>query len=228
MTVSFFYILGAATVKYKLFPYPYLVEFKNNNANTLDYSQNIHYNTKTGLFNIYATNKTHIVMLGDSITYRVNWNELLNNVNIIKRGIDQDTTEGFIHRLHYIYQLAPKHVFIMGGINDIDRGRDVSKIFSNYKLIIKSLKRKNITPLVQSTLYTQIESHSEKVSQLNTLLKTYCQESNITYIDLNKKLSKNNLLMENYTADGIHLNANGYTIWRDEIKNIIFKISNSS
>ena len=82
-------------------------------------------------------------MLGDSITFGINWNELFN-MNIINRGIGSDTTEGFLSRMENIYAINPKKVFIMGGINDIFKGIEVNQIFSNYIKIIEALKNKNI------------------------------------------------------------------------------------
>jgi lysophospholipase L1-like esterase len=156
-------------------------------------------------------------MLGDSITFGINWNELVGNLNIINRGVGSDITKGFIERLENIYKLNPKYVFIMGGINDIGRGYDVDTIFKNYKLIIKKLQINNIIPIVQSTLFTTNKKYSIKVRRLNRLLIEYCKNNKIDFINLNSKLSKNGILIQDYTYDGVHLNANGYEIWKNEI-----------
>ena len=37
-----------------------------------------------------------------------------------------------------------------------------------------------------------------------------CKSLNVTYIDMYKELSENDLLKEDYTDDGIKLNSNGY------------------
>lgn len=160
-------------------------------------------------------------MLGDSITFGINWNELFN-MNIINRGIGSDTTEGFLSRMENIYAINPKKVFIMGGINDIFKGIEVNQIFSNYIKIIEALKNKNIVPYIQSTLYNNRDINlNVKVTELNNLLKEYAIKNNITYIDLNEKLSKNDLLIADYTYDSVHLNSNGYKIWKKEIEQYI-------
>jgi lysophospholipase L1-like esterase len=174
------------------------------------------------LHKIYQTQQSDVVMLGDSITCAVSWNELFN-YPIINRGINGDTTSGFLQRLDEVLELKPKKVFIMGGINDIFQSYSVEEIFENHKKIIQKLQEHQITPYIQSTLYTakKENGYNEKVKQLNHLLEQYCLENKIAFIDLNKKLSKDELLIQAYTHDGLHLKANAYAIWRDEIKHYI-------
>lgn len=213
------YFIGAATVQYKLFPYPQLVELRQSSTK-YDYSTSPEYIRLTDSYKIYDS-KADIVMLGDSITFGINWNELFN-MNIINRGISSDTTEGFLSRIENIYSTNPKKVFIMGGINDLARGVKVNQIFSNYIKIVEALKSKNIVPYIQSTLYNNSDINlNVKVTELNNLLKEYAIKNNITYIDLNEKLSKNDLLIADYTYDSVHLNSNGYKIWKKEIEQYI-------
>lgn len=213
-----FYFLGSITVYYKLFPFSQILELKKSIKDTdkPEYMKNWKYPLNVNIYKIYETKNTDIVMLGDSITYRVNWNELFN-MPIVNRGIDSDTTTGFIHRMDLIYKLNPKKVFIMGGINDIMEGYTVDKIFSNYKIILQNLLERNITPYVQSTLLTSRNNLNIHVKELNILLKEYCDNNKITFINLNKKLSHNDKLLREYTHDGLHLNSHGYTIWKQVI-----------
>lgn len=94
-------------------------------------------------------------MLGDSITYGVHWNELLNQPDIINRGINGDTTSGILKRIPSVIKINPHKVFIMAGINDIRQNISINVIYKNYSHIIKTLKQNNITPYIQSTLYTK-------------------------------------------------------------------------
>lgn len=221
-----FYLSGAVTVQYKLFPFPQIVDLKNGTLfdDRANYLKNKKYIQQVGLYEIYQTKQSRVVMFGDSITFGVNWNELLDDVNIINRGIGSDTTEGFIERLDFIYKLNPEYVFIMGGINDIGKGYKVEEIFQNYKNIIEKLQSKNIKPIVQSTLFTRKEERKEKVKQLNLLLMKYCKENKVDFINLNSKLSKDDMLLEKYTYDGVHLKASGYEIWKDELRKYLSQL----
>jgi len=216
------YIFGAVTVHYKLFPYKQMLDYrkqmskKNEDMNN-KYLKNEKYHIDTGLYNIYKEKQADIVMLGDSLTKRVNWSELLN-IRIINRGIDGDITEGYLHRMESIYMLHPKKVFLNGGTNDIFKGYSVENIFENYKELIHLLEERKIQPYVQSVIYTRYAPFNKKIKALNTLLKEYCNEKNVPFINLNLKLSKDDMLIEKYTLDGSHLSAEGYIQWKEQIK----------
>jgi len=166
-----------------------------------------------------------IVMLGDSITEGANWNELLNRADVANFGIGGDTTTYLIHRLFDIYLAKPKKCFLMIGINDFVSNDTVENVFKNYKRIIEEIKDHNIEVAIQSTLcisekalkfnfINNIETINSKVKDLNGLLKEYCLENKITYLDINAVMSKNEILDGQNTHDGVHLNKNGYEKWK--------------
>jgi lysophospholipase L1-like esterase len=193
---------------------PYDVHYK--------YSDNPGYAVRRSLFKVYRPTNIKTVMLGDSITYEADWNELLSRNDIANRGIGSDITEGFLGRLSDIYTLNPEVCFIMGGINDIGRGIPVKTIFANYTNIIKALKDNNIRPVIQSTLHVSTKQHNWKginrrVDELNALLKEYAQAHGVSFIDVNSVLSVNGALKSSYTYDGIHLLGNGYDTWKELI-----------
>ena len=115
----------------------------------------------------------------------------------------------------------------MVGTNDFITNSSVDEVFENYKKIIAYLQSKNIIVYVQSTLlhtYLRSSSLNPKINKLNHLLQIYCHKNNITFIDLNKHLSKNGQLSKTYTRDGTHLNGRGYSIWETTISSRIKEI----
>lgn len=232
-TAIIFYCLGIYTIENKIYPYnfiKYLFVAKTSNNHISDISHNYSYiisnilkspnyiASKDLYEHAYLTKKVDYVMLGDSITYRANWNELFENISIANRGINTDVTEGFLLRLNHIVSLNPKKVFIMGGINDLSRDIDVNTVFNNFKKIITILQENGIEPIIQSTLYTTSPQYAIQITELNNFLADYSIHNNIKFINLNKVLSKNNLLCEEYTSDGVHLNHKGYLLWKNEIQ----------
>ena len=178
------------------------------------------YNVRRSLFEVYQPKDIRIVMLGDSITYKVDWNELLSRTDVANRGIGNDNTKGFINRLSDIYVLNPETCFIMGGINDFIRGVSANKVFINYTKILKDLQNNGITPIIQSTLYVSetISNWSiinKKVDELNKMLREYANKEDVIFIDVNKELSTGGALDSIYTYDGVHLLGSGYVKWRD-------------
>ena len=170
----------------------------------------------------YQPKIIRIVMLGDSITAWGDWSELLSRWDVANRGVGGDTTVGIINRLSDIYELNPEICFMMVGINDLRIGLSVSKVFMNYTEILKELKNKGITPIIQSTLYLSETSPNwslinNKVDDLNKMLKEYAFKEGIMFIDVNNELSRGGALDSIYTPDGVHLSCNGYVKWRDLI-----------
>ncbi len=187
------------------------------------------YNHQTELHEIYKMKNVKIVMLGNSITQGVNWNELLGYDKIVNRGISRDITSNFLHRLDDIISLSPKYCFIMGGINDLYDDIPVDTIFSNYSKIVDRLIDNSIIPVIQSTLYVspQWKRHIEKneeVDKLNSLLKNLASERELHYLNVNSVLSEGKTLIDEYTTDGVHLNAKGYKLWGAELEKLILEL----
>jgi lysophospholipase L1-like esterase len=187
----------------------------------------IYYEISGRLFSVYdEAYKYKIVMLGDSITAGVAWNELLGINYIANRGIGGDTTGGFIQRLENINKLEPEICFIMGGINDIYRGITVDEILKNFEIIIENLRKNGTEVIIQSTLYVSKEQPDWKVvnkavDELNTGLKSMCIRNELLYIDVNIVLSSDNALNKEYTYDGVHLFGSGYNKWKELLIPII-------
>lgn len=177
------------------------------------------YMHKASLYETLKENdKYKIAMLGDSITDWGEWNELLKRNDVINRGISGDSTDGVLNRIDGINSSVEK-VFIMIGINDLGKGKSVDYVFNNYKKIVTILKEKNMQPIIQSILFVDSDKihyiKNNHVEQLNNKLKKYAMENDLVYIDLNIKLSKDKKLRSNYSYDGLHLNGEGYKVWKE-------------
>ncbi|MFH0735731.1 MAG: GDSL-type esterase/lipase family protein [bacterium] len=195
---------------------------------SLLYLKNPNYLHELGLLEVYKTKQADIVMLGNSITHGANWNELLGRNGVVERGIPSDIVDGFYARIGGIIKLKPKLCFIMGGINDIYNWTPVEKIFEKYVKILTELKKNNIKPIVQSTLYVGVKwksyaDRNREVAKLNKMLMDYAKKNVIDYVDLNKKMSTKNILNNDITIDGLHLNGKGFGIWALELEKILRK-----
>jgi lysophospholipase L1-like esterase len=89
--------------------------------------------------------------------------------------------------------------------------------------LVKELRSKNITVVIQATLYVGVERESwkeknEEVTLLNTELRAYSLRENIQFIDINPFVCKNSLLKPEFTVDGLHLTAGGYALWLPEVE----------
>jgi len=171
--------------------------------------------------NLY-TGPMNIVMLGNSITYEGNWNEMLGRTDVANRGISGDVTQGMKVRLGTVLQLKPKIIFLEAGINDILSGYDLSQIKANYQQLLETIVLKGVKPVVTLTFYTRYEPESNNdVDELNRYLKAYCAENQIQVIDLSEQFNEDGRLKKDVTHDGVHLNANGYRLWAEKVKKVL-------
>ena len=114
--------------------------FVKQKVHTFSYSLNPQFIEQTDYCSIF-NKQTNFVMFGNSLIYRMTWDELIERSDIDNRGVGSDITCGFIDRLKFAIPLKPKIVFIEGGINDLTRNIDTAKILENIKTIIASLKK---------------------------------------------------------------------------------------
>ena len=79
-------VYGIAIGKYNIFPYKQIVWIKSTIIGKSKFYPYEHYKDRIELFKL-SNPRYPIVMLGDSITERGNWNELLGQSNILNREL---------------------------------------------------------------------------------------------------------------------------------------------
>ena len=199
---------------------------KAQNSKDKIYLMNKNYEVQMAIYDLYPTKSAKIVMFGNSLTFNLNWSEALNRKDIVNRGIIGDITQGYLKRIDYVLKLEPQVCFIEGGINDLYANFKVDDIYNNYIKIIELLKDNKTMPIVQSTIFVSskrddYQNKNIQVKELNNKLESYCTAKGIKFIDLNRLLSSAGKLKEEYTYDGVHLNADGYILWIKEVQNAL-------
>jgi lysophospholipase L1-like esterase len=225
------YGLGLVTGTYRIFPYQIIKHAKNTlidkkkrslRADKKRLSKIYHFDKKS-FFEINGA-ESDIVMIGSSLIDRAEWNELFPDTFIVNRGIGGDTTKGVLNRMESIFSTNAKKAFISIGLNDLGKNISIDDIINNYKKIVSQLKQHGIRPYIQSVLLLgdKFAHKNKKIVELNLKLKELSAKENIVFIDLNKVLSENGKLMESFSSeDDIHLNGEGYSVWKNSIKKYI-------
>ncbi len=168
-----------------------------------------------------------IALVGDSITEGFRSSELLPEYYILNRGIGGDTTEGVLSRMsESIFDTKASKVFLMIGTNDLGNGKKPDEIIKNITEIIRQTQEKfpNIKIYLESIYPISKVEHekidktmvgirsNQDIERINCQLEKYMKEKNITYIDVNSQLKdENGNLKIEYTTEGLHLSALGYT-----------------
>jgi lysophospholipase L1-like esterase len=181
-----------------------------------------YYWDKKSQFETLPKSEAEIVFLGDSLTDSCEWQEFFRNAIIKNRGISGDTTNGILNRIDEVVDSKPQKLFLMIGINDVNRGEKVDEILNNYKLILTNFRERipQTQVFIQSILPINNQKRPNKgvnsiILELNANLKNLAKQFSFQYIDLfSAFLDDNNQLDARYTTDGVHLNGQGYFVWK--------------
>lgn len=187
-----------------------------------------YYYHRKSQFDILPKTENAIIFLGNSITDQAEWNELFSNPNVLNRGIGGDDTEGILNRLDQITRVKPDKIFMMIGTNDLAYGKKPGEIIDNYALIVRRIMEASPSTKIylQSILPTNDELHIDRqnsdIEIINMGIKRIAEVNGLTYIDLYSKFKdeKGNLNPE-YSMDGLHLNGEGYLLWKNEVEDLV-------
>ena len=188
-----------------------------------------YYDQRELLFESLPTSPNDIIFLGNSITDGGEWCEIFENPNCKNRGISGDIIPGVLNRLETITKGKPAQVFLMIGTNDMNYGTSNDSIALGVRTIVQRIKKESpktkIT--VQSILptndcYGLFSGHTKRwhdVAVINNMLKTIAIEEGVEYLDLYHPFAtEEGKLNPKYSNDGLHLNGEGYALWKENIE----------
>ncbi len=224
--INILFLLFGGYVLHKKGGIDYLKRKFNTQQETVNSIYGIHYDTKKSFFESMPNDTNEIIFLGNSITEMCDWNELFEKDNIKNRGISGDIINGIIDRLDEVVSSNPQKIFLMIGTNDLGRKRSVNQILIDYeKLIDLILKKTPKTELyLQSVLPTknQTTRDNKDIIEINKGIIELAKKYSLTYINLFDLFkTKDNELNMDLSFDGLHLNGQGYLIWKDAIINYV-------
>jgi len=171
------------------------------------------------------------LLFGDSLTegfynrglkfhpYSVRLAQLLDPEKYVikNHGISGEETSEMVTRFEMLISGNEfSYAIILGGTNDMGE-RNAKGTFNNLKKMYEAAKKKGVIPFA----VTVPEHHQELVfewltdvrSTINKLIKEYCEQNQITVIDLCAKLPQLSLRADEkklYWDDGLHFTPAGY------------------
>lgn len=173
-----------------------------------------------------------VVFIGDSITkfWKIYDAEFFIKNNYINRGISGQTSPQIRFRFNQdVVNLRPNVVVILAGINDIAQNTGPITLDAIVENIIKMCELAilnkikvvlcSVLPANKFTWRLDILP-SDKVEQLNKMIKSYATTNKIVYVDYySAMVDENKGLNSKFGDDGVHPNLLGY----ETMKTIVVK-----
>lgn len=170
----------------------------------------------------------NIVMLGNSLTERGAWADILQDSLVLNRGIGGDCVAGMTARLGAIVAGKPRALFLMAGVNDLIFSKITPEaLLGQYERLLDAIRTASprTTVFIQSLLpldETQNEEYfagkNVHIETFNALLRETARQRGLDYIDIRSRMARDGKMPAEYTVDGIHLNAAGYAVWSDVLR----------
>jgi lysophospholipase L1-like esterase len=193
----------------------------------------IHYADRVRSFREQNHIFDNVVLVGDSITEGFDVAKFFPGRRVLNRGIGADVIgnalppddkRGVLKRLdESFFDCSARDAFLLIGINDLGDGHSPETMEAGYREILDRVKKHSpaLRVHVQSVLPTRgsFAKHNANVNDFNQRLRKLAKEFGYDYIDLHSQMTDDQgELKKELTADGLHINAAGYKIWKAQIK----------
>lgn len=117
----------------------------------------------------------------------------------------------------------PSQVVIYAGGNDINAGKSPEIVFGDFVVLVRRIRSHCPTARIS---YISIAPNParwaqvDKVKKTNALIADYCRRHRIDFIDVFPRMLGSDGLPrpELFVSDRLHMNATGYTLWREAVR----------
>jgi len=179
-----------------------------------------------------ATAPRLTVLLGDSISLWFPSNLLPGRRTWLNQAISGEHSDMMLNRLNALDGAEVDSIFLMIGINDLIAGKPENQVAQNVERAVRYLKRQHPdTDIVVQSILPHGAEHStwegrdrllqlpnNRIQAVNTALAVMAREQDVIYLDLYPLFADGaGALRPDLTTDGLHLNEQGYLVWRTAI-----------
>lgn len=186
--------------------------------------------------------RNDVVFLGNSLTEGGKWSDYFPKTEarlkkrggvIRNRGIVGDTAEGISDRLDQILPGKPHTLFLLCGVNDISHNLSADSVITLIDNLVGKIRSaspktkvylQSLLPFNESfKRYKNLNGKTDMVAVVNTGLVKVAKKHKVKFIDLYPLFLEpgTNSLNPSLTADGLHLNKEGYQIWTEAIRRYV-------
>lgn len=173
------------------------------------------------------------ILAGDSLSLWFPPELLPGEKHWLNQGISGEKSQGLLKRLNLFDKTQPEVIFVMIGINDLIAGVSDREILDNQEKIVDYLQKthpkteivvQSILPhgAQQSTWEGKdklLNTPNSRIRKLNEQLLAITKKRDVKFLNLYPLFadSEGNLRLE-LSTDGLHLNSQGYIVWRTALQ----------
>jgi lysophospholipase L1-like esterase len=173
------------------------------------------------------------VLLGDSLSLWFPPELLPADRAWLNQGISGESAIGLNKRLNLLDGLEPQTILVMVGVNDLFKGAPDAQLVQSLKQLVQTLKQQHpkselvlqsLLPHSDGTMTIAdrdlvLKVSNERIYQLNQKIKAVAAEAEVQYLDLYPLfVDGDGLLRAELSTDGLHLNRQGYLVWRSALQ----------
>lgn len=173
--------------------------------------------------------KNSVVFVGSS-SIRV-WPNLKDDfpgVEVLQRGFGGSMLDEVDHYApRIVLPYCPRLIVLYAGDNDLAEGKTPERILTDFKTfvgLVRGPMPKTRIVFVSIKPSTARVGLLDKMRETNSLVRQYiASDSSLTYVDVfTPMLGPTGLPRgELFQSDGLHMNAQGYAIWRDLLQPVV-------
>ncbi|MBF4461940.1 MULTISPECIES: GDSL-type esterase/lipase family protein [unclassified Rathayibacter] len=160
-----------------------------------------------------------VLFVGDSIIQAGPWEEWLAASTVVNAGVGGATTDDVLERLPELVALAPDTVVVLVGTNDLAWHRTSEHVVRNIETIVATFRRDlPDVRLLMTSVLPRGHDFAPQIREINRHLWQFAPTAHAGYLDLWPVLAgEDGGLLEQYSPDGLHLNEDGYRVWREAL-----------
>ena len=205
-----------------LFVFQFSIYSQNQNEDWPNLKKYVKADEELGL---PSAGEKRVVFMGNSITesWGIIDSSFFKDNGYIDRGISGQTSSQMLLRFRQdVINLKPAVVVILAGTNDIAENTgpiSLRDILGNIISMTQLAEASNIKVILCSVLpaydfpWHRGLKPADKIIKLNSMIKSYCDEKNIPYVDYYSKMVDEEKGMDKkYTNDGVHPTLAGYKV----------------
>lgn len=144
------------------------------------------------------------------------------HLNVINRGFGGSHLEDLVHFApKIVLPYKPKKIVVYSGENDIEVGQSAENVLADFKAFV-DFRDKGLAgvPIVYISMKPSVLRWAKwpEMKRGNELIRgESARRKNVTFVDISERMLSGDgkPRPELFLADGLHLNAAGYALWRE-------------